>query len=382
MDLSTGTTVEGYEILKLLGGGGQSSVYLAVDVRLHRKVAIKLISDTSMADETGRRRFLLEAQTLSSLSHPNIATVFHIGEHRDHPFIVMEYVEGLTLQDYMERRRPDGKECIRLIASVIEAISYAHQKGFIHRDLKPSNIMVASDGQIKLLDFGLARITREVERQRLESPTELTATGVVMGTIYYLSPEQALTSSSSEKSDLFSLGVIMYEMITGKRPFDRNSALTTLYAIVHAEPPPISSPDPMLESLIPVVMRLLEKDPEERYPSAASLLSVLRALEGGRSLEKTLSMSRTIRIDAGPEKRKRMLRLLPLLLFIVSVVFALRLQEHEVQMILMRIYAGGWSFMEFSSAKIINLTLPSGEVIGASPSISAAKPHQPARGIA
>lgn len=319
MDLTKGTQIDGYEILESLGSGGQSVVYLAVDKRLRRQVAIKLISDSNLAEETGRRRFLLEAQTLSSLSHANIATIYSIGEYRGHPFIVMEYVQGLTLQDYVEKNRPDGRECLRLMIAIVEAIRYAHHKGFIHRDLKPSNIMVSADGQVKLLDFGLARITREAERQRLDSPTELTATGVVMGTVYYLSPEQALTNSATEKSDLFSLGVIMYEMITGKRPFDRNSALTTLYAIIHADPPPIDSPDPLLQSLKPPIMKLLEKQPERRYPSAEALLDALQAIYSGKALEKTISLAKTMRLDTAARPRKWMLAALAAVLTVLVI---------------------------------------------------------------
>lgn len=316
MSFAAGTEFSGYQIIEPIGRGGQSMVYLAMDIKLRRKVAVKFLSDASLDDEHGRRRFLLEAQTLSSLNHPNIATIFHIGEYQDLPFIVMEYVSGLTLHDYLAQHHPEDDVLMGLIIGIVEAISAAHCRGIIHRDLKPGNIMVSAQGQPKLLDFGLARITREDERRRLDSPTELTATGIVMGTVYYLSPEQALSNSASEQSDLFSLGVILYEMFAGKRPFDRNSAITTLYAIIHADPPPMPVHSPLSAALKPVVFRLLEKEPGRRYPSAESLLADLRNIQKGMSSGSGVAVSRTIRLKRSFEFPYRMM-LWPILIILL-----------------------------------------------------------------
>jgi serine/threonine protein kinase/tetratricopeptide (TPR) repeat protein len=307
MKVLTGTEFSGYRIIEALGQGGQSMVYLALDIRLRRKVAIKFLSDDSLEDEHGRRRFLLEAQTLSSLNHPNIATVYHIGEYQEHPFIVMEYVDGRTLQDYLAHQHLADEALLGLIIGIVEAIRDAHEKGIIHRDLKPGNIMVTREGQPKLLDFGLARITREDERKRLDSPTELTATGVVMGTVYYLSPEQAVSNTASERSDLFSLGVILYEILAGCRPFDRNSALTTLYAIIHADPPPLPPSSPLAVSLRPVVARLLEKQPEKRYTSARALLVDLRDIQSEGLGQTSRVVSRTLRLKVASNALPRVL---------------------------------------------------------------------------
>lgn len=279
MQIQFGTAIVGYEILDLLGRGGQSAVYKARDIQLRRHVAIKFLSESLLSDETCRKRFLLEAQTLSSLHHPNIATVFHIGEYEGTPYIVMECVEGLTLQKHMQAHRSDARARLRLMVKIAEAIRYAHERGVVHRDLKPGNILVTPDGEPKLVDFGLARIVQEAERERLDIQREITTTGAVMGTASYLSPEQAQSEPVGERSDLFSLGVVYYEMITGKRPFDRDSTLSTLFAVLHSDPPPMETPTSEERALKPVVDRLLRKDPSDRYPSAAALLDDLRDLE-------------------------------------------------------------------------------------------------------
>ncbi|NLI47101.1 MAG: serine/threonine protein kinase [Acidobacteria bacterium] len=183
MDFERGAVVGNYQIEERLGQGGQSQVYRARDLSLKRTVAIKFLSDAHLDDDTSRKRFLLEAQALSALNHPNIATVFHIGEHGDVPFIVMEYVEGPTLTTYLRTTPTDLSGKLRLMIQITAAVEEAHRQGILHRDLKPGNILTDRDGRVKLVDFGLAKVTRGVLRDRLDQADDFTATGNIVGTV-------------------------------------------------------------------------------------------------------------------------------------------------------------------------------------------------------
>lgn len=276
MQLAAGDRIADYEILGLLGKGGQSVVYHAIDLQLRRPVAIKFLGEELLADEVSRKRFLLEAQALSTLNHPHIASVYHIGSHRDVPFIAMEYVEGKTLHQYLASHRLPERELLELMIQITGAIRHAHGKGVVHRDLKPGNILVDAEGLPKLVDFGLAKITRSAVRNRFALPEELTASGSVLGTVSYLSPEQARGEPVDERSDLFSLGIIFHEMLTGRRPFDGDTPVSTLLAILREEPVHLEpSANPQGLALQPVLARLLEKNPAGRYADASLLLNDL-----------------------------------------------------------------------------------------------------------
>ncbi|MFH1177655.1 MAG: serine/threonine-protein kinase, partial [Acidobacteriota bacterium] len=214
MELASGAKVGGYEILEPLGRGGQSQVYKALDLALKRVVALKLLSERFVGDEIARRRLLLEARTLSTFSHPGIATVFQIGEIDGTPYIAMEYVEGQTLQSRLREGMLTAAEALRLLVEITEAVGYAHGKGVLHRDLKPGNVVVTPEGHAKLLDFGLAKLTSESLRERMSVADEVTSAGSMVGTVSYVSPEQARGEELDAPSDLWALGVILYEMLS------------------------------------------------------------------------------------------------------------------------------------------------------------------------
>ena len=316
MELTRGTLVSGYEILEPLGRGGQSTVYKALDVNLRRVVAIKFLSEQHLADEMSQKRFLLEARALSSLNHPNIATVYHIGQHEAHPFIVMEYVEGRTLLDHAAAAGSSMEQRLGLMIQIAEAVAYAHGQGIMHRDLKPGNILVTSDGRVKLVDFGLAKLIQSSVRDRLSVAEEFTTTGSILGTVSYLSPEQARSEPIDERSDLFSLGIIFYEILAGRRPHDGDTPVSTLMAIIQSPPAAFPASPPVPEVLQQVVLRLLEKSPDDRYPSAAELLEALRRAAG-------LPADPTVRFTALPRLRRRRRRALALAGLALAAVAAL-----------------------------------------------------------
>ena len=282
MRIVPGTIIGGYEIRELLGTGGQSAVYLAEDVALRRPAAIKILSEETLGGELSRRRFLLEARALSSLQHPNIATIYRIGEHEGNPFIAMEYVPGEPLHRYLAGRTLPLSGLVGLMAQIAGAVGYAHRLGILHRDLKPANILVTAAGQVKLVDFGLAKLAGGDLQVRLGVGDNLTETGTIVGTVSYLSPEQARGEAVDVRSDLFALGVIFFEMLAGRRPFDRETPLASLAALLHDPPPPL---DPALPpGLRATVERLLAKDPADRYPSADLLVSDLGGGGDGLSI--------------------------------------------------------------------------------------------------
>lgn len=297
MELSSGTIFGGYQVLAPLGRGGQSQVYTARDLSLRRVVALKLLSESYIDDEVARRRFLLEARALSCLNHPGIATVYQVGEVDGWPFIAMEYVEGETLFSRLRSGDLQLSEVLSLMAQVTEAVSFAHSKGVLHRDLKPGNILLTPDGRTKLLDFGLAKLTSESLRERVGLGGELTSAGSVVGTVSYVSPEQARGESIDKRSDLFSLGVIFYEMLAGRRPFEGRTPVATLLAIVNETPAPLSATTVPGE-LARVVTRLIQKDPAARYASAADVLAALD--EAAAALGMPLSSSGARRLASSP----------------------------------------------------------------------------------
>jgi len=270
-----------YKVLSLLGVGGMGQVYLAQDQRLERTVALKILPMDLASDPDRMRRFVREAKAASSLKHPNVAIIFEIGESNDTHFIAMEYVEGQTLAARTNGRPLETAEILDIGIQVADALDEAHGKGITHRDIKPANIMLTHRGQPKVLDFGLAKITRSEEHVADSdvSTAVSTETGVVMGTVQYMSPEQVLGKDLDQRSDVFSLGVVLYEMTTGRLPFSGANASETTDRILHAQPEAVARFNYNVPAeLERIVRKCLEKDRERRYQSTRELLIDLKAL--------------------------------------------------------------------------------------------------------
>lgn len=281
MSLQYGQTILHYRVLEKIGQGGMGEVYKAEDRKLGRQVALKLLPPDAAEDETAKRRLLQEARAASALNHPNIVTVYSIEEAEGYAFIVMEYVEGETLKSIIDRGALETSRLIHLGSQVAEALGAAHSAGLIHRDIKPSNILVTSAGQAKILDFGLAKLT-QISDQSLsgkQTMSRLTKTGMVLGTIVYMSPEQTRGEVLDARTDIFSLGCVLYEAATGKVPFSGPSILSVLHEIATADPPPPSTISTNVpQGIDSIIKRCLAKDRNARYSSAAELGNALRGL--------------------------------------------------------------------------------------------------------
>jgi serine/threonine protein kinase/Tol biopolymer transport system component len=269
-----GLQIGQYLIESKLGEGGMSTVWLALDPRLGRRVAIKFLSD-NLADAEARRRFQREAQMASSLNHPHIVTVYDIGEFDGRQYLVTEYVDGGTLKDWARDKRRTPLEVAELLTGVADGLAAAHQAGILHRDIKPLNILVARNGYAKLADFGLAKLAESGKFDLAShSPEAPTRQGVILGTIAYMSPEQASGQPLDSRSDIFSFGVVLYEMLFGRRPFAGRTDLELLKTIIHGELPPLSEEVP--ETYRNIVEKALEKNPAERYQSMREMVVDLR----------------------------------------------------------------------------------------------------------
>jgi len=281
-----GRTLLHYEILEKLGEGGMGEVWLARDTRLDREVAIKVLSPEVAADPERLERFRREAKAVAALNHPNIVTIHSVEEENDVPFFTMEYVEGETLSRIIPKEGLDPLRFLNLAIPITDAVSAAHESGITHRDLKPGNIMVSGRGQLKVLDFGLAKLSRE-ESKKVHSESHLeteylTSEGQVLGTTPYMSPEQLKGKPVDQRSDIFSLGTILYAMATGKHPFLADSSAEVISSILSHHPPEVSEiKDGLPDYLSGVIKRCLEKDPEDRYPSARGLEDELVKLRDG-----------------------------------------------------------------------------------------------------
>jgi len=280
MALAAGTKLGPYEIVALIGVGGMGEVYRALDTKLNRPVAVKLLSE-ELADAVARRRFQREAQTASSLNHPHIVTVHDAGEVKGRQYLVTEYVDGGTLKDWARSPESEAqrtwREILELLVGVADALSAAHGAGVLHRDVKPTNILITKSGYAKLADFGLAKLVDSpAPDEATRTLTERTGRGVVVGTIAYMSPEQAAGKALDVRSDIFSFGVVLYRMLAGRRPFEGATDLETLQAIVHGKPEPLPADVPA--ALRGVVDKALEKDPANRYQSMREMVVDLRRL--------------------------------------------------------------------------------------------------------
>src|SRR5262245_5682823 len=278
MSLAPGARLGVYEILSLVGVGGTGEVYRARDTTLRRDVAIKILVDTSALDPDRLSRVHHEAQTLASLNHPNIATIHELRDEAGILCIVMEYIEGITLKAAATGGPLDPSDVVKLGVEVAEALDAAHQKGIIHRDIKAANIILTTRGHAKVLDFGLAKQDRP-EAVSQEATCDVTQSAVI-GTVPYMSPEQALGRRLDQRSDLFSLGVVLYEIATGRLPFSGQTLFETIDRITHADPEPVRSINPQISrSLERVILCCLEKRPEARIQTAAELVRRLRAAD-------------------------------------------------------------------------------------------------------
>ncbi len=270
-----GREIGPYRIVDELGEGGMGVVYRAEDVRLGRTVALKFIGEKFVADEAARKRFRREAKTASSLNHPNICTIYDIGDFEGRPYIAMELLVGQTLKALLASRVLPTAEILRIGIQVAEALTAAHERRIVHRDIKPANVFLVERGLVKVLDFGLAR--RLIAADEEATSPDPTVTGTPVGTIAYMSPEQALGRPIDHRSDLFSMGVLLYEMANRERPFKGESAVATLDRLLHLDPPPLTQVAPQHPAeLSRIVQRLMAKDPKGRYQAASLVLTDLK----------------------------------------------------------------------------------------------------------
>jgi eukaryotic-like serine/threonine-protein kinase len=274
MTVERGSSLGAYQIQFLLGSGGMGEVWRARDTRTGREVAIKVISSQAAGDPDLLARFLSEAKATSALRHPNILEVLEVGD-RPAPYIVMEYVDGGTVRSLLNDGRLPVAQAVDIARQAAEGVASAHAAGIVHRDLKPENLMITSAGVVKILDFGLAKSMRPEDA----AGGGRTATGMIIGTAAYVSPEQLRGAKATERSDVFALGLVLFEMTTGENPFQRNNPVDMFGAILRDDPAPLTdrAPDAPPE-LSRVLGRALAKKPEDRYPTAAELAEDLRTV--------------------------------------------------------------------------------------------------------
>jgi serine/threonine protein kinase len=325
MALSAGVRLGPYEIVAPLGSGGMGEVYRATDPRLRREVAIKILPAGLANDPERLRRFEQEALAAASLNHPNILAVYDIGVHPSMgsaeatPYIVSELLEGGTLRETLESGSVPVRKALDYAVQVANGLAAAHEKGIVHRDLKPENLFVTRDGRVKILDFGLAKLTQSesapVAVTNLRTGVQQTEAGVIVGTVGYMSPEQVRGAAADSRSDIFSFALVLYELLSGRRPFAAPSAVETMHAILTQDTPDLVRRDgPVPPALDRVIRRCLEKNPEQRFQSARDLAFNLEALSSDSAARMTTTAA------AGPPRRRS--RALPAMVVGLLVVAA------------------------------------------------------------
>lgn len=266
-----GRKISHYKVLEEIGSGGMGIVYKAEDTKLNRTVALKFVVPRIIRREEDRKRFVREAQTAASLNHPNICTIFEIDEEGENLFIAMEYVEGESLKDIIQKGPLKMESVLDIALQIADGLKEAHEEGVVHRDIKSSNILLTKKGQAKIMDFGLAKPLKEAD---------ITETATIMGTVAYMSPEQASGEAFDHRTDIWSFGVVLYEMLSGQLPFGGEHQQLILYSILHKNPQPIANmPYPVPIDLERIIQKCLEKDPSERYQRADELAEDLRILK-------------------------------------------------------------------------------------------------------
>ena len=300
VSIPPGSSLGRYQILEQIGQGGMATVFRAHDPELNRTVAIKVLPSYKSEDTTFVRRFRTEAQAIARLNHPNIVQVYDFGQDKGFSYIVMEHVTGGTLSDLLTEKVP-LEEAVALIGPVAEALEYAHRQGIVHRDIKPSNVLIDDEGKPKLSDFGLARL--------MEGGANLTGGDAVLGTPEYMAPEQALGRKADQRSDLYALGVLIYQMLLGQTPFHADTPPETLMAHVHQPVPLPSAVDPDVDPRIEAnLIKALAKDPDDRHESPTALIEALRLVSAGDGVALPHTGDPTLEQPRLPETRMSALR--------------------------------------------------------------------------
>src|SRR5215211_7051022 len=292
-------TIAHYRILEPIGAGGMGAVYKAYDNKLQRIVALKLLPAEYVAQQDRRRRFFQEARAASALSHPHILTIYEVGEDDGRPYIAMEYVEGDTIRQKITKNGLPLRETLDIAIQLASGLARAHELGIIHRDLKPENLMLSRDGYAKILDFGLAKLVAERERALVADSEQKTLvlgvqtqSGTLMGTVNYMAPEQLLGQRVDRRCDVFSFGVVLCEMLTGKAPFVHDNRIDTMHAILHGNPRFPSDGRPELPADVQrILAKALAKTPKDRYQTIDELAEELKTLKRDLEFGKTLPVT-------------------------------------------------------------------------------------------